>query len=248
MIPRHEHMYPREDRIPLVSSVTCGEPSVRAPTENKSCPLYFITHLDLSQHPGGLHSAGHVDAVAPDVILGFLSADHACDHWPVVYPWQEAADRTSASIQGKESPAWPRKHSTFSPILSLKSLNECLLMTSSFPTSAKANSTIVPMCMYCLSCSWGTCRNKQHLSHVFNLLWTVQLLKLNVVAANGFTVQIPDEKCLMTCTSQHEYIRKPQRKNYLSAVWPRGHIETSCSHVGAANGLNLLHPAEFRLG
>lgn len=41
MIPRHEHMYPREDRIRLVSSVTCGEPSVRAPTENKSCPLYF---------------------------------------------------------------------------------------------------------------------------------------------------------------------------------------------------------------
>lgn len=46
----------------------------------------------------------------------------------------------------------------FSPIRSLKSLKECLLMTSSFPTRANANSTMVPMCMYCLSCSWRKCR------------------------------------------------------------------------------------------
>lgn len=46
-----------------------------------------------------------------------------------------------------------------SPTLSLKSLKECLLITSSFPTKANANSTMVPMCMYCLSCSWETVRN-----------------------------------------------------------------------------------------
>lgn len=32
-------------------------------------------------------------------------------------------------------------------------------MTSSFPTNANANSTMVPMCMYCLSCSWKTVQN-----------------------------------------------------------------------------------------
>lgn len=47
-----------------------------------------------------------------------------------------------------------------SPTRSLKSLKECLLITSSFPTKAKANSTMVPMCMYCLSCSWKTAGNR----------------------------------------------------------------------------------------
>lgn len=84
MIPRHEHMYPREDKIRLVSSVTCGEIDVSAPTQSNPTLCVSITHLYFPQHPGGLHPTGHVHAVAPDVVLGFLGADHARDHWPVV--------------------------------------------------------------------------------------------------------------------------------------------------------------------
>lgn len=86
MIPRHEHTYPREHKIRLVSSVTCGETKSAHLPRIKDVPRTFITHLYFAQHPGGLHSTGHVDAVAPDVVLGFLSADHTCDHWAVVDP------------------------------------------------------------------------------------------------------------------------------------------------------------------
>lgn len=41
MIPRHEHMYPREDKIRLVSSVTCGEINVSEQLRIKDFPLYF---------------------------------------------------------------------------------------------------------------------------------------------------------------------------------------------------------------
>lgn len=34
----------------------------------------------------------------------------------------------------------------------------------------------------------------------------------------------------------------------LCAFWSWCHIETSRSHVGATNGLYLLHPAELRFG
>ena len=31
--------------------------------------------------PSGLHPAGHIDGVAPDVVLGFPGADHTRHHW-----------------------------------------------------------------------------------------------------------------------------------------------------------------------
>lgn len=35
---------------------------------------------------------------------------------------------------------------------------------------------------------------------------------------------------------------------YLHTLWSQSHVESSCSHVGAPNGLDLLHAAEFGLG
>lgn len=40
----------------------------------------------------------------------------------------------------------------------------------------------------------------------------------------------------------------PHPKLYLSTVWAGGHVEPSRGHIGAADGLDLLHPAEFRFG
>lgn len=81
--------------------------SALPPPELKMSPprTTFSAHLDFAQHPGGLHPTGHVDAVAPDVVLGFLGADHPGDHRPVVDPWHEGADHTSPSAQRPRKPA-----------------------------------------------------------------------------------------------------------------------------------------------
>lgn len=42
--------------------------------------------------------------------------------------------------------------------------------------------------------------------------------------------------------------QNPHPKVYLSTVWSGGHVEPSRGHIGAADGLDLLHPAEFRFG
>lgn len=40
----------------------------------------------------------------------------------------------------------------------------------------------------------------------------------------------------------------PHPQVYLSTVWSGGHVEPSRGHIGAADGLDLLHPTEFRFG
>lgn len=62
------------------------------------------------------------------------------------------------------------------PTRSLKSLKECLLMTSSFPTKANANSNIVPMCMYCRSCSFRKRTGNYHCTCLkFRINYTLRL-------------------------------------------------------------------------
>ena len=40
------------------------------------CSLY-LCYLDVSHHSGGLHPAGHIHCVAPDVIVRFTSSNHS---------------------------------------------------------------------------------------------------------------------------------------------------------------------------
>ena len=35
----------------------------------------MLLYLDLANHAGGVHPAGHVDGVPPDVVLGLLGSD-----------------------------------------------------------------------------------------------------------------------------------------------------------------------------
>lgn len=41
-------------------------------------------YLDLPQLPGTLHPAGHIDCVAPYVILWFPGSNHSSYHWTIV--------------------------------------------------------------------------------------------------------------------------------------------------------------------
>lgn len=45
-----------------------------------------------------------------------------------------------------------------------------------------------------------------------------------------------------------KYPPDPHPKVYLSTVRSGGDVEPSRGHIGAADGLDLLHPAEFRFG
>lgn len=116
-------------------------------------------------------------------------------------------------------------HYQTSPTRSLKSLNECLLITSSFPTKANANSTMVPMCMYCLSCSWTTAGN----------------VALTVFSADSWseTDKIKMISLTFIC-AQLDHLRRVLGPGW--CVQPRG------CHVSAADGLNLFHTTEFRFG
>ena len=40
-----------------------------------------MSHLDLPYHPCGVHSAGNIHRVAPDVVLGLLGSDDPRDYW-----------------------------------------------------------------------------------------------------------------------------------------------------------------------
>lgn len=40
------------------------------------CSLY-LCYLDVSHHSGGLHPAGYIHCVAPDVIVRFTSSNHS---------------------------------------------------------------------------------------------------------------------------------------------------------------------------
>lgn len=52
-------------------------------------------------------------------------------------------------------------------------------------------------------------------------------------------------RCTSCCKNTPQ---TPHPKVYLSTVWSGGQVEPSCGHIGAADGLDLLHPAEFRFG
>ena len=40
-----------------------------------------MSHLDLSYHPCGVHSAGNVHGITPDIVLGLLGSDDPGDNW-----------------------------------------------------------------------------------------------------------------------------------------------------------------------
>lgn len=46
--------------------------------------LCFFNYLDVSHHSSGLHSAGHIHCVAPDVIVRFTSSDHSSQNSPLI--------------------------------------------------------------------------------------------------------------------------------------------------------------------
>lgn len=242
MIPRHEHTYPREDRIRLVSSVTCGELSVRAPTEEKRCPLYvhytpgfFPTPrwspFDWPRwrccprcHTGVSERRSRLRSPARGLSLAASSRSHLSLHTRQTIALQTLNVLTNPQpevVEGVLVDDVKLPHQRKSELHHRADVHVLPVM---FLRDVQKRATSQPCVQRVINCA--VVRNER----------------------GGFTVQIPDEKCLITCAWRHKHTPEPQRKNYLSAVWPGGHVETCCSHVGAANGLNLLHPAEFGLG
>ena len=51
-------------------------------TQTKPSP-----HLDVVRQARGVHPAGHIDGVAPNVVLGLAGPDHPGHHRTDVHPW-----------------------------------------------------------------------------------------------------------------------------------------------------------------
>lgn len=54
---------------------------------------FLFSHLYFVQHSSAVHSAGHIHRVTPNIILRFMSSNHSCNHWPVVYSCKWSATR-----------------------------------------------------------------------------------------------------------------------------------------------------------
>ena len=51
------------------------------------CPQSPLNYLDFVQDSGAVHPAGHIDGVAPDVILRLLSSNHTGYDRAMVNTW-----------------------------------------------------------------------------------------------------------------------------------------------------------------
>lgn len=47
--------------------------------------LRVLSYLYFVQHSSAVHSAGHIYRVTPNIILRFMSSNHSCNYWPMVY-------------------------------------------------------------------------------------------------------------------------------------------------------------------
>lgn len=62
--------------------------------------------LYLVQHSCAVHPAGHVNRVPPDIILRFMSSNHSCNHWTVVYSYMWTAARGEDIFKNIAFSAW----------------------------------------------------------------------------------------------------------------------------------------------
>jgi len=113
-----------------------------------------LCYLDVAHHSSRLHSAGHVDCVAPDVIVRFTSPDHSSKNCSFIHTWRDQwADMNTHGNTQTERYAHA---GTYSPMRSMKLLKDCLLRLSRVTLMAKAKSARSARCCQRSVTDWSS--------------------------------------------------------------------------------------------
>lgn len=74
--------------------------------------LWFecVCYLDVSHHSSWLHSAGHIDRVAPDIIVRFTGSDHSSQNPSLVHTWREHQGIKTYTLKTGHKPKYKHTH------------------------------------------------------------------------------------------------------------------------------------------
>lgn len=139
----------------------------------------------------------------------------------------------------------------YSPTRSLKLLKECLLMPSSLPMRAMANSTMFPICACCLSRSWNnTVHHKVHTgdttTDIHNFIYTALLTKFYGKVLQYRKSKVCTVACCVTPPLPHDLGQIVS--SYLVILLSWGATQPCGRHISASDGLDLLNSTELGLG
>lgn len=134
---------------------------------------FCVCYLDVSHHSGGLHSAGHIDRVAPDVIVRFTSSNHSSQNSSLIQTWRVSLWKhgtyTLSTVHAnRETNIYMHTHThTHWPIRSMKLLKDCLLRLLRVTFIAKAKSARSARCCQRSISDWSSgCGTTAYISHV----------------------------------------------------------------------------------
>lgn len=74
--------------------------------------LWFecVCYLDVSHHSSWLHSAGHIDCVAPDIIVRFTGSDHSSQNPSLVQTWRGHQGIKTYTLKTGHKPKYKHTH------------------------------------------------------------------------------------------------------------------------------------------
>lgn len=111
-----------------------------------SC-TFCVRYLDISHHSRGLHSAGYIDCIAPDVIVRFTSSNYTSKNSSFIQTWRhQHKNILSGMIQTEMHTHQYSLTRIHWPIRSMKLLKDCLLRLLRVTFIAKAKSARSERC------------------------------------------------------------------------------------------------------